>query len=394
MCVFAIVALLAWPSPRAAAMLDAELLGPDLDPEPVHVRGLYDGALHYVDSDRRLQRRPVDRFVSLRRIAGRSADDGEHALDTAGGVELVDGQRIAGRWIGGGDDGQSLIWEHPQLGRIDLPLDRVARLWHADAGRPDPGRPPVQDIVRLSNGDELRGFIVGVGDDGVELQMDDADDPVHLPGARIHRLVLANPGAAPDVGWHELHLADGSRLLARELELDDEEAIEARIALRGDNAASTRLPLEALARVDFTAAGRRLVPLIDLPRELVAGGEAFALPVGPYVRGGALHLRAPVTLRFELPAGAVRLAADAELATGGDAPRHLTDWADFELLLRSDGEEARWRFSGEQSSVRINAELAGEVLEIELDPGVNGPILDRLRLRQAEVLIVDEHVSR
>ena len=373
----------------APAMTEAELLGPALEPEPVRVRGIYDGTLHYFDGQRRLQRQAVDEFVSLRRIAGRSSVHAWQRLQASGGMMLNDGQRLAGRWVGASEDGQSLLWEHAQLGEMEVPLDRVAQLWHGEAGWATLEAPPAEDVVVLSNGDELRGFIESVDKAGVAMQTARGDEPVHLPATRMVRVVFANPRARPAEGLHEVHLTDGSRVLASEMELSEDGSLEARFALAGG---STRRQVAGheLVRVDFTAAGHRLVALHELPREVIAGGEVFGLPMRPHVVGGALHLRAPVTVRFELPEGAARFAGEAELATGPDAPRELLEWADFDLIVRSGDEQQRWHLYGQQPRVEVNLPLGQRTLEIELEPGVNGPIMDRVRLIEAYVLVVRE----
>ena len=373
----------------AWAMTEAQLLGPGLEPEPVQVRGLYDGTLHYFDGQRRLQRRGVDAFVSLRQIAGRSSERAWQRLQGGGGMLLSDGQRLAGRWVGASEDGQALLWEHAQLGRFEVPLDRIAQLWHGEAGWAELDAPPSEDVVVLSNGDRLRGFIESVDASGVSMQLARGGEPVHLPATRMARVVLANPRATPAAGWHEVHLADGSRVLAGDMEMGEDGSLAARFALVG-GASVRQVAGHELVRVDFTGAGRRLVAVRELPRELVDGGEVFGLPVRPHVVGGALHLRAPVTVRFELPDGAERFAGVAELATGPEAPRDLLDWADFDLLVRSGEAEHRWHLYGQQPRVRVNVALDARSLEIELEPGVNGPIMDRLRLVQAYVLVVDQ----
>ena len=376
----------------ASAMIEAELLGPGLEPEPVRVRGLYDGTLHYFDGQRRLQRRAVDEFVSLRRIAGRSSTDAWQRLQASGGMMLSDGQRLSGRWVGASEDGQSLLWEHAQLGELQVPVDRIAQLWHGQAGWAPLDAPPAEDVVVLSNGDELRGFIESVDDMGVTMQMARRNEPVHLPAARMARVVFANPRGAPAEGLHEVHLVDGSRVLASGLQWSEDGSLEARFALAGGST-PRQVAGHELVRVDFTAAGHRLVALHELPRRVVAGGEVFGLPVPPHVVGAALHLRAPVTVRFELPENATRFAGEAQLATGPDAPRELADWADFDLLVRSGDAQQRWHLHRQQPHAEVNVSLSGRSLEIELEPGVNGPIMDRLRLIEAYVLVVEEPVA-
>ncbi len=71
-----------------------------------------------------------------------------------------------------------------------------------------------------------------------------------------------------------------------------------------------------------------------------------------------------------------------------DAPPGIADWSDFQVVVASENsQEQRFEVSGRQPIVRINIPVAGRGLTIRLDPGVNGPILDRLLLRDAVILV-------
>lgn len=71
-------------------------------------------------------------------------------------------------------------------------------------------------------------------------------------------------------------------------------------------------------------------------------------------------------------------------------------WADFELIAYLNQREiARFRINAENRKIRINLPLdsAGSeasTLEFEVVPGVNGPVMDRLRLSDAAILVVPQ----
>jgi hypothetical protein len=101
-------------------------------------------------------------------------------------------------------------------------------------------------------------------------------------------------------------------------------------------------------------------------------------PLGP----GAIEFRGPLAVRYDLPAGCRRFAAEAML------PRSGRGWGDFELVLRCGDEEVyRQRINGNQPTDAINVPIAGRSLTIELTEGDHGPIQDRLVLRRALLLI-------
>ncbi len=118
------------------------------------------------------------------------------------------------------------------------------------------------------------------------------------------------------------------------------------------------------------------------------------------VRGGALRLRSPGTVVVGLPeqAGWVRVEAALD---DTDAPPGF--WEDADLVLRVDGlalthdESADEGPAGREASVRLwrgqrsvawVGRPTGEALAVTLDPGENGPVLDRVRLRAAALVVL------
>jgi hypothetical protein len=101
-----------------------------------------------------------------------------------------------------------------------------------------------------------------------------------------------------------------------------------------------------------------------------------------------LQLRAPVTLQWELPSGARRLTAVITLARDPQVPPAARAWADCRAVLRLDDQVlVEQRLWSQQTSVPLNVPLRGKVLTLELDPGVNGPVMDRVTLEAAAVLV-------
>ncbi len=397
----------------AAGLTPAELLTPELQRRPVVLAGVSGGVISFFDEDRTLARASVEGFVRLT-LTGEADRDGEPAasgtdgeaggVGPAGMIELTDGQRIAGRYTGAGGgaggDGDGVVWEHPALGRVDLPLDDLRRLVPASggSGRDEASRSAVsavatEDVVRLTNGDTLSGFVISLGDAGLTLQPD-AGGEVTLPLDRVALLALSNPEAASPAGADLVVLADGSRLRGMGL------------AITGDTvrftptlaaaAGPVELPLGAVRRVDFASSGVRLVDLADRPMHVVSGGEAFGLDLPPRVDGSTIHLHAPVTVRFDLPAGARRLAYTAELDLPGDVPPERAAWAEVSVSASGEAADGAGAASAGvtldagQPVAESNLDLAADAAAVTLtvDPRRYGPVLDRVRLHDA-VLLVD-----
>jgi hypothetical protein len=95
-----------------------------------------------------------------------------------------------------------------------------------------------------------------------------------------------------------------------------------------------------------------------------------------------LEYQGPMVVRYALPAGATRFAAEAVL------PPSSRIWGDYELVIRDDDEVVhRSRLNARHPSHQINVELRGSELTIELTQGAHGPIHDRLHLERALLLV-------
>ena len=148
------------------------------------------------------------------------------------------------------------------------------------------------------------------------------------------------------------------------------------------------LALGEVARVDLASPRGRLVDLVRLKMQAVSGGEVFGLPMPPRIDAGSVYLHAPVVVRFDLPAGAARLAAVAELADAAQSPAEALAWADMDLIVRVDSKiVATAHLDAAQPRALLNVAAAGRALTIELDQAANGPIRDRMRLRDAVVFV-------
>lgn len=367
----------------AFALTPATLVRPELDDQAISITSLRQGVLGYFDQQRRLQREQVNQFVQLRDIGGQQPRITENAQV----IELVDGQRLVGKWVNASAAGEAVIWQHPIIGDVSLQLEQIARI--TLAGSFEPGRWDMlsEDRVVLTNGDTMTGFIESVASESLTLTPDGSAEAIALPLGRIGSVALANPAQQPTAGHQLVTLSDGSRLIVASVQIvGDRVELDAPLS---SSDSPVVLPLDQLAQIDFTASGYRLVELTQYPMQ-VSGGEVFGLTLEPRVQGEDILMHAPVKVTFELPTTAQRFAGDAQLDTRDDAPPQMLDWADFELLVHH-GEPSphRLRLRGDQPSGRINLPITDATLVLELEPGVNGPILDRLRLRGGVILIND-----
>lgn len=376
-------------APRAAAVTPATLVDSRLETESIQLATVRDGVVVYFDRDRRLREAPLRDFVQIRAI-GKPSPSGTADDTEAARVELVNGQSLPGRWLRSGSDSERFVWEHPRFGRLEIPMEDLSSLTFV--GEPISGDDDSADRVRLINGDELTGFVAGVTEQGLSLIPGGVGDPIVLPIDRVAAVRLANPiESVSDAD--RVTLRDGTVLLARGIVITADEA-RFDAALPGRPMRELALPLSAVARIELTAGGAQLLDLGSLPREVTGGGEVFGLSMLPRFAPASAQLHAPLTLRFELPPGATRFAVDASLPTGPGAPPRLLDHADLELVFRLDGQTLeRRRFNADEPRHTINLALpspgadADRSLILELDPGADGPVFDRLELSHPVLLV-------
>lgn len=356
----------------ARAATPVTIVGPDLKPERVQMQGLSDGVLTYFDSQRRYQSRKLSDLVQVRQVGSAPADarDSRKAQPV---VELIDGQRLFGKWIGAENAGETLLWQNDLIGEVKLSLDRVRSItWHGEAVLP---RSDGSDHVLLANGDELSGFVVAVTSQTVEVRVGDQREALKLPLDRVRALQLANAGQT-DTEAHLIWLNDGTRVRSRSLRVDEQ-------YLMFDTGSEQRQPLSVVRRIDIANKAGRLVDLAEL-WFIADGGEVFGVKHQPRFRPEGFWMHAPVKVTFNLPEGAQRLAMIAEVADDGSGD---VRWADMDLIARVEDESTTWHLSADAARIDINMPIRGRQMTIELSEGRNGPVMDRVLLREAVLLV-------
>ncbi|MEO1128472.1 MAG: hypothetical protein AAFX05_02055 [Planctomycetota bacterium] len=308
-----------------------------------------------------------------------------------GVIELIDGQRLPGSPSTTTGEAESVQWSHPKLGEFVLPLERIARIINPDASpalRLMLERDPVEDVVHLSNGDRLSGFVVSYAN---PVQIETDQDVVEVPSERVVAAVFANPREriAGLIVW----LEDGTVTTAETVRSPAGASVE--IGLSGGQDAVYEIA--ELRAIGFDSG--RLLALSDLdPVEQAPIGERrLAPPIqrinhpDDVLTGSAATLDAldvilpgPMRVVYEPPRIARRFATTASLAPGA-AP-----WGDCELVILADDVELfRQRLYNEAPTIAVNLPLEGRprTLTIMVEPGNNGPIRDRVILHRPLILL-------
>ena len=356
------------------------LIDENLRGQPVQVIEINDQAVVYMNETSAVMSMNVTECIALTIGA---IPPGGPARPDGGLLVLADGQRLPGALARGSAaaDEEILSWEHSWLGRVDVPLELVSGLSLGGSSVPVPRD---KDVVVLANGDRLTGFITGLGDP-IRMVVDlDADAEIKVPIDRAVGLALVTPPRAP--AGPRIWFTDGTMLNVRRVAARD-----GYLRMHPIWADAAGPPVEVrLADVTAILFDSRSMAAFSAiaPTAVEKSSPRFFVPPPrvlddrPPLGLGRIEYRGPLLARYALPPGTRRFAAEAAV------PPNARLWADFELVLRDDDNEVfRRHISAELPEVSINVALSGSELTIELTQGGNGPILDRMILDRALLLV-------
>ncbi len=352
----------------------AMVLGPDLEPKTVGLDTVSlsdDGLLRL-----RLSADPITPLNNKQYVA-----------------RLVDGQVLVGTLMDAGKDGETirLAMDYQQRS-VAFPLDDLLSL--ALVGTSLVGDAS-DDTLLLATGETLIGFVDAIGEDGIGFVIGDAEDPIQIPMDRIRGFSIANKPqpVKAEKGLARVLLRGGSSLLLRDAALKratkrEGSSLSGTLTIGGESTTIT-MPLNEVHLIEPRSGRYVLERLADSAMTLISGGEVFSVKMPPRIdRDGSIHLHAPTTLGFDLSKGASRLAFMVAMDLDDTIPQTRRAMAGCELIVY-DGDEviARHTLTPDGPPKRLNVALAGGDLRIALQAGVNGPVLDRVVISQAELLV-------
>jgi len=319
-----------------------------------------------------------------------------------GTLTLTDGQRLTGAPSVVGVDDELVAWSHQRLGIISVPIEliqSIAMPRNVPSGKlPKALKPDIDDVVLLTNGDTLHGFVESIGiETTIELE---SGSIIRADTIRIDQISLANEPAEA-MGTH-IWLANGSVLAVEELETEYAQDTPLVMSiLQGQPivpALGSQDPSEAdgqpfglafsfalneLQAVNFDS--HLLIPLSALDVETIDRGLITDTDGFAALGCDTIHMPGPMRATWQLPRGATHLSLTATL------PIQAQAWGNLILIVRTDDTEiARHTIRADAPTVRINLDIAGDrAFSLEIDQGEFGPVQDRLVISQGLVLISD-----
>ncbi|MCK4872530.1 MAG: hypothetical protein KAS72_07375 [Phycisphaerales bacterium] len=290
-------------------------------------------------------------------------------------LHLVDGQVLPGSpaLIASSQD-DMIAWIHPAFGQITIPLDQV-RAVMLDAGLP--GEVGDEDRVTLINGDELTGFVVSISDN---VHIEYNGHKTQIPMDRVVAIVLANPSA--QLIGSVAYLADDTIVRIASIRIEDD-----RVSLMYDDTHDITYALHDL--IACVTDAEAWLPLAQFepdgastPKDRPFSPLPTAIDPDAPLGLSDILISGPIDVRYKLPAGVQRFAAQLVL------PAECSAWGSFDaVLLVNDAEVFRQRLDRDHRTAAVNLPLTADALTIRIEGGEFGPIQDRLLIRDAMFLL-------
>lgn len=379
-----LTAILAVP-PAHAVGGGPELIVRTIQPDAVHgrlVQFSFTDGLHIQTEagERRVPTADLVYLVQPRRVQPRR--------DAAVTLRLTNDDLLPGRLVGGREGIVQVSCD--DLGEVPVPIHLLAELRvapkpersAADAWAISATRRATDDLVRLTNGDSVSGFITHVDAGGITI--DTASGEANVPMRLVVSAIFASPPAPnPDGLYAVIELAGGARVTVSEAEWTD-------AGLSGRLSHGQRVQIETEQIASLAVRGGRW-EWLSQRRPTTYEHTPMLAATFPYrlnqnVRGGPLRVAGET---FESGIGThsrSRLiydldAAYSEFVTGFGVDDDSGAFANVSVAVLVDGAV---RF--EKSDVipgalhePIRVDLRGaKTLELFVDFGANGDLQDRL----------------
>ncbi|MBO6512661.1 MAG: hypothetical protein JJ974_01690 [Phycisphaerales bacterium] len=370
----------------------------DLKITSIRSPSIQNGILTYLDQRGMNQSKPIDETFFV--LPSQQPEDWAYEFDGSGEhaiLTLTDQQRLP-VLIQESDDLDLIRFITPfESAARSVPIESIDHLlvgWIPTGSRVESD----DDVIRLNSNDLITGFVESISD-VVVIETDEAVRSFPIDQVNLIQLAI-DP---IEIDGVYIHLDRHIRLAVSDLITTDSD-IGSGTVLQLNRAHPERPPSrptrftfdsQRFAGVDVEHTRLDMVPLASrLPQSVNPTGSRSWTP-DPQTHASSipnsglddLDLRAPSEIRYSLDRNTTRFACNAELVVG--------PWSDCILQILAGSS------SSEPSvihSVRLNSETSGSQILIDLpdtadeliiriDPGINGPIQDRIILRQPRLLI-------
>ncbi len=150
---------------------------------------------------------PVDHFLQLERSESSSERGGKFILALAGGDQIV-GQPAS-------VTGDQLHWNSTAVGDLTVPIRQIESMQKIGTSAPSADDRPLEDIVRLANGDVIKGIVTAMDGKQVSVQVGNDVTPAPLDTINSIRFASASKTNASTARGFRIKTTDSSSLVAQ-----------------------------------------------------------------------------------------------------------------------------------------------------------------------------------
>lgn len=331
---------------------------------------------------------PVEQLVELQR-EGTPVQAAPESADHLT-LWLSDNQKLVGRPRE--LQGETLVWQTALLGDVPVPLRELVSMTRSGlTPTSSTGEPPVQDEVRLRNGDIVRGILGATDETTLTVESDTGPTPVPLDAvAEVRFARTAIPPASADRQQaFRLMLSDGTSVGVDSVELDAQQARllldEARqpVTVQTDHVVSIQHTNGPVSWLSDRSADVRYTPMLSehYPPAigLTVDGIAIRLSGQTYSHSIGMHARTSMTWLLDGSYATFRMQyiVRPELRLADAVVRvKVDDRTVHETTVRAG-----------HTSSQIEADVASaKSLTLEVDYGEGGATQDRVEFIQPALL--------
>ena len=398
------------------AAMPAILMDKQLSQSKVYLKAIKDRSVYYYDKQGRIHKQSIDQFVHIQSTVKKSM----YIPEGVGIIEFVDGQQVLGKlseykgkikegfywecYIGGKWDNSKRVGKLDKskptisdfhlgvIKKIPVSLNEVSRI--SFTGKLFTEKSDEVDIIKLRNGEVVRGYLMDIVDQSFEFQLADQELTIKIAFDQVEAINLISSQVENKQYEYAVLLNDGSRVLASGISINDD-LMTMTLCLTGQGTDEITIPVGAVKEISNLSSGYRLQYLAKMDCQIdepsVVFGKSYRLKISKH----DILMHAPLKLRYQLPDGAVKMSALVEMDQQDNLPQ-LSKWADMNLILRKVKLKKAYPFhlNSKNEKHEFTIDLIGErELVVELDPGINGPVLDRMIMRNAVLLIKEPELK-
>jgi len=336
---------------------------------PVTIQAIDGSAVQFTREDGRLESIPFRKidFFSMD-VESNFLKTRFNAIRSTGTLRLADGGVLTGKPK---QEADGFTWRNWWTGPITMPLEEIISFTLVETSERIESS-NVDDVVSLSNGDRISGFVDSIENGTITLEKE-GGTVLEIPQESIDQAVFANrlvPTSGPTL-WTTL----GDRFVVDSISYDQDAGFMigkrpmSRDLISGVVFENDRIT--PLSSRPITLNETPKTPRYHLPRPVISRGSN-------QMDASIIELKGPLRAEWKLQSAGLRFVSTLVI------PEASRQHAEMEIRIL-DGDDLLVSFEMDASNptTDVSLRLSGEVLTLEILDSGGGPIMDRIELHEA-----------